>query len=66
MQRKEMQSLIVNFLATHPVSQTDLAKAADVSINTINEIVTGKMPDTILQTKTEVKIMGAMRAYDTV
>ena len=64
MLRKEMRDIIIEFLRTHPVSQTDLAKAADVSINTINEIVTGKMPETKLQSKTVVKITEAMKKCD--
>lgn len=61
MLRKEMREEINRFLATYPVSQTELAKAADVSINTINEIVMGRNPETKLQSKTVVKIKEAMR-----
>lgn len=64
MQRKEMCNELNRFLATCPVSQTELAKAADVSINTINEIVMGRKPETKLQSKTVVKIKEAMRKWE--
>lgn len=64
MLRKEMREVIVEFLHTHPVSQSDLARLSGVSMQTINEIVLGKSPDTKLQTKTENKIKEAMRKCD--
>lgn len=64
MLRKEMRNLIADFLATYPVSQTELARAAGVSTNTINEIVTGRNPRTKLQSKTVVKIKEAMRKWE--
>lgn len=63
MQRKEMRDELNRFLATYPVSQTELAKAAGVSTNTINEIVTGRNPETKLQSKTVVKIKEAMKKW---
>lgn len=64
MLRKEMRKLIADFLATYPVSQTELAQASGVSVNTINEIVTDKKPETKLQSKTAVKIKEAMRKWE--
>lgn len=64
MQRKEMCNELNRFLTTYPVSQTELAKAADVSINTINEIVMGRKPETKLQSKTVVKIKEAMKKWE--
>lgn len=63
MQRKEMCNELNRFFETYPVSQTELAKAADVSINTINEIVMGRKPETKLQSKTVVKIKEAMKKW---
>lgn len=64
MLRKEMREEINRFLATYPVSQTELAQASGVSVNTINEIVTGRNPETKLQSKTVVKIKEAMRKWE--
>lgn len=63
MLRKEMRDEINRFLATYPVSQTELAKEAGVTINTVNEIVTGRNPETKLQSKTVVKIKEAMKKW---
>lgn len=64
MLRKEMRNLIADFLVTYPVSQTELAKEAGVTINTINEIVTNRKPETKMQSKTVVKIKEAMRKWE--
>ena len=64
MKRNEMRELINAFLGAYPVSQTELAKEAGVTINTINEIVTNRKPETKMQSKTVVKIKEAMKKWE--
>lgn len=60
MQRKEMQRCLTDFFDKYPVGQSDLAREAGVSVQTINEITLGKNPEMKMRTKTVVKIGNAI------
>lgn len=64
MQRKEMRDMIDNFFKSYPVTQTELAKASGVTINTISEIILNKMPETKLQSRTIFKLKAGMAKWE--